>query len=84
MKVRSSMRPQDITITANSVLVASNITPYEETFGDRKVSGYEYECTEYTKDEYLVLLAHENATLKQDILDTQLALVELYEAGGDL
>ena len=83
MKVRSSVRPEDITITANSVLVASNITPYEEVIYDKVQSGFEYDCTEYTKDEYLIKLARENAQLKQDILDTQMALVELYE-GGDL
>jgi len=54
MKVRSSTRPQDIEITATSVLVASNITPYEETVFDQTVRGFEYECTEYTKDEYLL------------------------------
>jgi hypothetical protein len=37
------------------VLVASNITPYEEqTVDGRTVSGFEYDCTQYTKDEYLL------------------------------
>lgn len=81
MKVRSSVRPQDIEVTANSVLVASNITPYEEEVFGQVISGYEYECKKYTKDEYLVYLTRANAQLKQDLLDTQLALVELYEAG---
>jgi hypothetical protein len=55
MKVRSATRPQDIEITATSVLVASNITPYEETVFDTVIKGFEYECTEYSKDEYLLL-----------------------------
>lgn len=84
MKVRSATRPQDIEITATSVLVASDITPYEEIVFDNVMRGYEYECTEYSKDEYLIKLARENAQLKQDIIDTQLALVELYEAGEAL
>ena len=54
MKVRSATRPQDIEITATSVLVASNITPYEEEFDGRILRGYEYECTTYTKDEFLL------------------------------
>ena len=83
MKVRSSIKPEPIEVTANSVLVATNITPYEEEFDGRIFRGYEYECREYTKDEYLIKLARENASLKQDIIDTQLALVELYE-GGDV
>lgn len=84
MKVRSATKPEDITITADSVLVASNITPYEEVVYDRVSTGYEYDCQQYTKDEYLLLLARENAQLKQDILDTQMALVELYEGGSEV
>ena len=82
MKVRSAMRPKEIEITASSVLVASNIEEYEETIDGHAIHEYEYDCTIYTKDEYLLQLAQENSQLKQDIIDTQLALVELYEAGG--
>ena len=55
MKVRSSTRPQEIEFTATTVRVASNITPYEEIVFDRTISGFEYDCTEYNKDEYLLL-----------------------------
>ena len=44
MKVRSAIRPQEITITANEVLVASNINPYEEEINGITRSGYEYDC----------------------------------------
>ena len=64
MKIRSTIRPQDIEFTANSVLVASNITPFEETFDDRIFSGYEYDCTEYSKDEYLALQSAKIASLE--------------------
>lgn len=79
MKVRSKVRPQEIEITSDKVAIASNITPYREEFDDRIMEGYEYDCEIITKDEYLLRLAHENAELRQEILDTQLALVELYE-----
>ena len=78
-KIHSSARPKDIEITANAVYIVSNVTPYEEDFDGRVVTGYEYDCIEYTKDEYLVKLAEENADLRQQIIDTQLALVEIYE-----
>ena len=84
MKVRSSIKPQDIIITADSVLITSNVTPFEEEVDDRVLKGYEYEYEEYTKDEYLVKLARENAQLKQEMIDTQLALTELYEGGENL
>ena len=59
MKVRSAVEPQEITMTANEVLVASNIIPYEETIDGHVHTGYEYECTHYTKDEYILLLAQQ-------------------------
>jgi len=44
MKVRSAVRPQEITLTATSVLIASNVTPYEEEFDGKVFSGFEYDC----------------------------------------
>jgi hypothetical protein len=48
MRIRSSVRPQDIPFENGYVLVASNIQPYEEEIDGRVKSGYEYECTRYT------------------------------------
>ena len=59
MKIRSSIRPQEIEITANDVLIASNITPYEEETDGHIIQGYEYECIRYSKDEYIAELAQE-------------------------
>ena len=72
MKVRSSVQPQEITITANYVLVASNVTPYEEEVDGRISSGYEYDCQQYTKDEYLM---YQNA--KIDNLQEQLQAAKI-------
>ena len=52
-KVHSSVRPSDIEITETSVFVANNITPYSEQIDGYTYSGFEYDCTEYSKDEYL-------------------------------
>jgi hypothetical protein len=54
MKVRSLVQPKEIEITPNYVLVASNVTPFEEEVDGRVSSGYEYDCQQYTKDEYLI------------------------------
>lgn len=59
MKVRSSTQPQQITITANEVLIASNITPFEEEINGQVRTGYEYDCTIYNKDEYIIQLAQQ-------------------------
>ena len=74
MKVRSSVRPQEVTVTANSVLVASNITPYEEEIYDRTSTGYEYDCTEYSKDEYLVLQTEKVTALEQELQAAKILL----------
>lgn len=71
----SATAPKDIEITADAVFLAINIRPYEKEIEGRNISGYAYECVQYTKDEYI-------AKLHQDIIDTQLAIVELYE--GDV
>lgn len=70
-----SARPQDIEITDNSVFVASDITPFEQEIDGHILSGYHYNYTEYSKNEYIL-------KLHQDVLETQLALCELYETIG--
>ena len=80
---RGSVKPPEVEITATAVFVASNITPYTYEFDeDQIIEGFEYNYVCYTKDEYLLKLAQDNAALKQDLIDTQLALCELYEEGG--
>ena len=74
MKVRSSEQPQAIEFTANSVLVASNIIPYEEIVGDRTLSGYEYDCTEYSKDAYMALQNSKIAALEEELQATKILL----------
>lgn len=82
-KVRSSVMPQSIEITDKAVYLAKNVLPYEEDLGGRIVSGFQYDCIEYSKDEYLIKLTQDNANLREQLLDTQLALVELYEGSEE-
>lgn len=71
----SASKPKNIEVTADAVFLVINIRPYEKEVEERNISGYAYECIQYTKDEYI-------AKLHQDIVDTQLAITELYE--GDI
>ena len=73
-KVRSSVRPQTIEFTPNTVLIASNITPYEIEVDDRVLSGFEYDCEEYTKDEYMVLQNNKIAALEEELQATKILL----------
>lgn len=74
MKIRSAVRPKDVEIMANSVLVASNITPYNEEVDGRVLSGYEYDCTEYSKDEYLLMQAGKVASLEEELSAAKILL----------
>lgn len=71
MKIHNNMqsvvRPQEIEITANAVFVADNITSYSENIDGRYFNGYTYNCTEYTKDEYLLLQSTRIAALQEEL-----------------
>ncbi len=67
-------------INGNTVYIRSNFQKADTEISDENCDIYTYDETQYTKDEYITLLSNENATLKQQILDTQLALCEIYEA----
>lgn len=66
-KVRSSISPQLVEFTPNKVLVASNIHTYEEEMDGHILRGYEYDCEEYTKDEYLLLQNNKIAVLEEEL-----------------
>ena len=74
MKIRSAVRPKDVEIMANSVLVASNIIPYNEEVDGRILSGYEYDCTEYSKDEYLLMQAGKVTSLEEELSAAKILL----------
>ncbi len=58
--VKGSTKPNAIDVTPSAVFIATNIKPYSITLDDVVVSGYQYDCTEYTKDEYITYIAKEN------------------------
>lgn len=73
-RVHSLERPQEIQITNTNVFIASNIQPYEETLDNHYIQGFEYDYIEYSKDEYLMLLAQQNATLIDELQATKILL----------
>lgn len=69
-QVKSSFRPQEIEITSDKVFVASNIEEYQETIDDIQITGYKYDYTCYTKNEYILVLAQNNidiTTLREEL-----------------
>ncbi len=73
----STSMPKVIEVTSDSVFMATNITPYQQVIEGRTLKGYSYNCIQYDKDEYI-------AKLHEDIMETQMALVEIFEGGEDL
>lgn len=83
-KQRSTVKPLEVELTETKVFVCTNISPVIEsgTSEQEGFSGFEFDLTEYTKDEYIQLQADRNAALEQQVTDTQLALCEVYEMLG--
>lgn len=82
--VRSTKQPEPKVIDDHSVWIATNITPVSEAGTDEEPGfiGYEYDLTQYTKDEYIQLIDEKNASLEAEITSTQLALCDVYEMLG--
>lgn len=81
-KVRSTQQPETLVIDEYSVWLAENITPVtEESTGEESTgfTGYEYDLTQYDKDEYIQKISEKNTSLGNEITSTQVALCEVYE-----
>ena len=67
-------------VNGDTVYIRSNFQKINSIPPDEVCELYSYDEIQYTKDEYITLLSEESSTLKQQILDTQLALCEIYES----
>lgn len=77
--VYSTVQPQAIEITNNLVFIVTNIEEYEKTIDNDIERGYKYNLISYDKNEYIKKIDANNKELKEQVLETQEALVELYE-----
>jgi len=78
--VKSTVRPKELVIDEFSVWVHKNITEISENVGEEnEFIGYQYDCVQYGKDEYIQLMSEKNDSLDKQLIDAQLALCELYE-----
>ena len=75
-KVRSTQQPETQVIDEYSVWVAENITPVSEPGTDEQEGfvGYEYDLTQYTKDEYIKMIDDKNTSLEEQLETTQEAV----------
>lgn len=83
-KTRSVERPEEKVIDEHSVWVASDIEEVSEAGTDDQegFTGFEYNLVQYDKDEYIKMIDDKNASLEQQMTDTQIALCDVYEMLG--
>lgn len=78
--VRSSDRPERVDIKETLVFTAEDIHETEVTDDQGAHTEYEFTLTEYSKDEYIKLMAEHSESLEFQLTDAQLALCDIYEA----
>jgi len=78
---RSTVKPEDVEITESKVFSYENITEIKvkNPESDDEVTMYEFTLTEYDKDEYIRIQAEKNASLEEQMTQTQVALCDVYE-----
>ncbi len=72
-KTQSTIRPEPLVIDEFSAWVCENITEVDE--------GFEYDMMQYSKDEYIKIIAEENSQLKTDQQSLSDAVAELILGG---
>ena len=85
--LHSKKQPEPKVIDEYSVWIASDITECDMPGGNtdedaEPEKGWEYSLVQYDKDEYIKIMDDRNASLEQQLTDTQLALCDVYEMLG--
>lgn len=76
----SSQQAQPLIVNKDTVYVHTNIVQATDEDGNVVDGLYVYDEIQYTKDEYIQIMAEKNETLERDLTDTQLAIAEIYES----
>ena len=75
----STKQAQPLIVNKDTVYVHTNIVQATDEDGNVVDGLYVYDEVQYTKDEYIQMIAEKNETLERDLTDTQLAIAEIYE-----
>ena len=76
---KSSVLPNNFEITNSKVFVYENIEKIISKIEEQEITEYQFNLIGYDKDEYIKIISEKNEELNQQIIDTQLALCEVYE-----
>lgn len=80
--VQSKTRPEAMVVDEYSVWVHTNIeeiTIPAAMDGEEPETGFQFHKVQYDKDEYIHMMADQNASLEADLTNTQMALCDVYE-----
>ena len=80
--VRSTVKKDPLYVDEYHVYVVEGQKDIKENVGkDNEFIGYEVATeTEYTKDEYIQMVSDKNSSLEDGLINTQIALTEVYES----
>ena len=78
----SLQQAQPLIVNKDTVYVHTNIVQSKDKDGNVVDGLYVYDEVQYTKDEYIQIMAEKNSQLEKELTDTQLALCEIYESVG--
>ena len=81
-KVQSTVKPKEIEIDEYSVWVNENISEITIIDENGSHTEYEYNQTQFSKDEFIRLISEKNKALENELTDTQIALCDLFEMIG--
>ena len=82
MIVQSTIKPNEIEIDEYSVWVNKDVRKITVPDENGTHTEYEYNQTQYSKDEFIRLMSEQNKNLEDKLTDTQLALCDVYEMIG--
>lgn len=80
--VQSTIRPEPMVVDEYSVWVHTDIqeiTIPAAMDGEEPETGFSFHKVQYDKDEYIHMMAEQNASLEDDLTNTQMALCDVYE-----
>ena len=78
----SLQQAQPLIVNKDTVYVHTNIVQATDEDGNVVDGLYVYDEVQYTKDEYIQIIAEKNSQLEKQLTNIQLALCELYESVG--
>jgi molybdopterin biosynthesis enzyme MoaB len=83
MKVESTVKPKQVKILGDKVLVRSNILQIDRENEDGSITEiYEYDEEKFNKNNYIEMLKEENTNLQEELSTAQDALNFIIMNGG--